>query len=74
VENVGAADLGPDEIDLELLEACRSIANRTEEIVDLLDHPHEEVRTFAHAAAREAVGLDLGVDKRGYLEALRRRP
>ncbi len=43
------------------------------EIVDLLDHPHDEVRSFAHAAVQEAVGRDLGVDKRSYLEALRAR-
>jgi aryl-alcohol dehydrogenase-like predicted oxidoreductase len=73
VEDAGASDLAFADIDRELLEACRNVANRTEEIIDLLDHPHEEVRTFAHAAAREAVGSDLGVDKRSYREALRRK-
>jgi aryl-alcohol dehydrogenase-like predicted oxidoreductase len=73
IENVAAFNVDLADVDTALLESCRNITDRVTEMVNLLDHPHEEVRTFAHFAVRDAAGADFGTDKQHYIDALKRR-
>lgn len=73
LENVDAFRLEMADVDTGFLDECRSVPDRTVQLAELLDHPHEEVRTFAHDALRDAVGEDFGTDREKYVAALGRR-
>ena len=65
-ENVGASDLAETDIDMELLAGCANMPNRIDEMIELLDHPYEEVRQYAKNAVVTAAGVDMGFDKVSY--------
>ena len=69
-DNIAAVDVATDSIDLELLEACAALPNRTGEMIELLNHPFEEVRSYAKQAVVAAVGNDYGFDTERYIDAI----
>ena len=70
-ENVGATAISADLVDFELLDRCANLPNRADEMVELLDHPFEEVRLYAKSAVVSTVGADFGFDKSRYRARIR---
>ena len=69
-ENAQSSDIQTGSIDIELLKSCAGLPNRSEEMIDLLDHPFEEVRSYAKPAVVRAVNADFGFEKARYREIL----
>ena len=71
-ENADSSDVNPSSIDIELLRKCSELPNRTEEMIELLDHPYEEVRSYAKSAVVLATNADFGFEKAQYREIIAR--
>ena len=71
-ENAGASELSAEAVDYDLLEACNAMPDRSVEMINLLDHPFEEVKLFAKQALVRSMGADFGFDKERYRETLLR--
>ena len=73
IEDAGAGDLEPENLDFSILERLRDYPEVTEGLIELIDHPFEEIRHYALDEVKKRVGKDFGTDKQKYRQAQQAR-
>ena len=69
IEDAEAGDLEPENLDFSILERLRDYPEVTEGLIELIDHPFEEIRHYALDEVKKRVGKDFGTDKQKYRQA-----